>query len=113
MNDVVGVIGAGRMGLPIIGHLARKGFRTLAADVDPRKKTQVESRQAVWSSIEDLARERFTFENDPPDRNYFNLGAGIVLVLPHGISPFVNYRSLVGYKDQSSHTVTAGLRVEF
>lgn len=73
---------------------------------DPQRKIK-------FRFAEDLARERFTFENDPPDRNYFNLGAGIVLVLPHGISPFVNYRSLVGYKDQSSHTVTAGLRVEF
>ena len=30
----VGVIGAGRMGLPIIGHLARKGFQTLVHDID-------------------------------------------------------------------------------
>jgi outer membrane autotransporter protein len=70
-------------------------------------------RRITFRFIDDLNRTAFRFENDPPDRNYFNLGAGIVLVLPHGISPFVNYRSLVGYKDQSSHTVTAGLRVEF
>lgn len=49
MNDTVGVIGAGRMGLPIIGHLARKGFRTLATDVDPKKKSEVEARGATWS----------------------------------------------------------------
>jgi outer membrane lipase/esterase len=56
---------------------------------------------------------KFSFKNDPPDRNYFNLGAGIVAVLPHGISPFLNYRALVGYNNQSSHIATAGLRVEF
>ena len=56
---------------------------------------------------------KFSFQNDPPDRNYFNLGVGIAAVLPHGFSPFVNYRALVGYKDQSSHAVTAGLRVKF
>jgi hypothetical protein len=56
---------------------------------------------------------KFRFQNDPPDRNYFNLGAGIVAVLPHGFSPFLNYRALVGYKDQSSHIGTAGVRIEF
>ena len=45
------------MGLPIIGHLVRKGFRTLAADADPKKKSEVESRKAAWSTVEDLARE--------------------------------------------------------
>ncbi|HTF13349.1 MAG TPA: NAD(P)-binding domain-containing protein, partial [Burkholderiales bacterium] len=29
----VGVIGAGRMGTPIIGHLVRKGFATQVCDV--------------------------------------------------------------------------------
>lgn len=53
----VGVIGAGRMGLPIIGHLVEKGFRTLAADTDLRRKPEVEARRAVWMSTEELARE--------------------------------------------------------
>jgi 3-hydroxyisobutyrate dehydrogenase len=57
MSDTVGVIGAGRMGLPIIGHLVDKGFRTFAADIDLRRKPEVEARRAVWASTEDLARE--------------------------------------------------------
>jgi 3-hydroxyisobutyrate dehydrogenase len=48
MSDTVGVVGAGRMGLPIIGHLVRAGFRTLASDIDPRKQAEVEKRGAVW-----------------------------------------------------------------
>ena len=55
-NDVVGVVGAGRMGLPIIGHLVDKGFRTFAADIDLRRKPEVEARKAVWASTADLAR---------------------------------------------------------
>ena len=31
-QPAVGVIGAGRMGTPIIGHLVKKGFTTLASD---------------------------------------------------------------------------------
>lgn len=47
-NDSVGVVGAGRMGLPIIGHLARKGFRTFATDVNSLKKASVEKQGASW-----------------------------------------------------------------
>ena len=50
MSTTVGVIGAGRMGLPIIGHLARKGFRTSVYDVDASKHASVEKRGAQWSA---------------------------------------------------------------
>lgn len=46
----VGVVGAGRMGLPIIGHLAHKGFRTLVHDVDAGKRKAVEERGAHWAA---------------------------------------------------------------
>jgi len=46
------------MGLPIIGHLARKGFRTFATDLDPKKKPEVEQRGAAWSTgARDLAAQ--------------------------------------------------------
>jgi 3-hydroxyisobutyrate dehydrogenase-like beta-hydroxyacid dehydrogenase len=53
MSDTVGIVGAGRMGLPIIGHLVRVGFRTLASDIDQKKKAEVEKRGATWQA--DLA----------------------------------------------------------
>ena len=46
----VGVVGAGRMGLSIIGHLARKGFQTLVHDIDGGKKKAVEERGAKWAA---------------------------------------------------------------
>ena len=49
MNPAVGVVGAGRMGLPLIGHLARKGFGTFATDLDVSKKARVEERGAAWT----------------------------------------------------------------
>src|SRR3954464_14868955 len=48
MKESIGVVGAGRMGLPIIGHLVRAGFRTLASDSDAKKKAEVERRGATW-----------------------------------------------------------------
>jgi 3-hydroxyisobutyrate dehydrogenase-like beta-hydroxyacid dehydrogenase len=44
----VGVIGAGRMGQPIIGHLARKGFDVAVHDIDPARRAAVEQRGGRW-----------------------------------------------------------------
>jgi 3-hydroxyisobutyrate dehydrogenase-like beta-hydroxyacid dehydrogenase len=44
----VGVIGAGRMGQPIIGHLVRKGFAVSVHDIDSGKRKSVEERGARW-----------------------------------------------------------------
>ncbi len=53
----VGVIGAGRMGQPIIGHLAHKGFTVLVHDLDASKKALIEARSASWSeTVAELAK---------------------------------------------------------
>jgi 3-hydroxyisobutyrate dehydrogenase-like beta-hydroxyacid dehydrogenase len=46
----VGVIGAGRMGQPIVGHLARKGFAVHVHDIDAGKRAAVEARGGEWSA---------------------------------------------------------------
>ena len=50
MSETVGVIGAGRMGVPIIGHLAKKGFQVFATDINAAKRPEVESRGARWAA---------------------------------------------------------------
>ena len=45
----VGVIGAGRMGQPIIGHMARKGLLVTAYDTDPGKRVAVTALGAGWA----------------------------------------------------------------
>ena len=44
----VGVVGAGRMGLPIIGHLVRAGFPVIVYDVDPAKRETVADKGAAF-----------------------------------------------------------------
>lgn len=44
----VGVLGAGRMGQPIIGHMVRKGFTVIANDIDRAKREAVVTRGAAW-----------------------------------------------------------------
>jgi len=53
----VGVIGAGRMGQPIIGHMVRRGFTVVATDIDAGKREAVVTRGAGWlDSASALAR---------------------------------------------------------
>ncbi len=45
----VGVLGAGRMGLPVIGHLIRAGFPVVAHDTDPGKRPAVAGKGAEFA----------------------------------------------------------------
>ncbi len=64
--------------------------------------------------VEDLKSSptRFTFQNDVPVRNYFNLGTGLIAVLPGGFQPFINFRAMVGNNQFHNYAGTFGLRVE-
>jgi 3-hydroxyisobutyrate dehydrogenase len=46
----VGVLGAGRMGLPIIGHLVSAGFPVVVYDVDPAKRETVTGKGAAFAT---------------------------------------------------------------
>ena len=54
--STVGVIGAGRIGQPIIGHLIRRGFTVQAYDIDHTKRAAVEERGGRWATLEQLTR---------------------------------------------------------
>jgi 3-hydroxyisobutyrate dehydrogenase len=53
----VGLIGAGRMGMPIVGHLGRAGFRVLVSERDPARQADIESRGASNAALGVLAAE--------------------------------------------------------
>lgn len=72
-----------------------------------------DQRSVGFRLVQEVAQQRFLFQTDKPDRDYFNLAVGVAMVLPNGFQPFLNFRELVAYRDRSSHTVTLGLRVPF
>ena len=54
----VGVIGAGRMGQPLIGHMVRRGFTVAAYDIDASKHEAVAKLGGRWSeSTSTLAQQ--------------------------------------------------------
>ena len=52
----IGFIGAGRMGLPMIGHVAKKGYDVSVYDVDAKKRPVVEGKGGKWVDLPTLAR---------------------------------------------------------
>jgi 3-hydroxyisobutyrate dehydrogenase len=56
-QSVVGLIGAGRMGLPIIGHLVGAGHSVLVNDIDPGKRAAAEAKGAQWVESSQVAGE--------------------------------------------------------
>jgi len=50
------VIGTGRIGQPIVGHLVRRGFAVVAHDADIDKRPAVEARGATWADLTVLVR---------------------------------------------------------
>jgi len=49
---------------------------------------------------------------DEPDQSYYQLTVGTVLLRPGGTQWFVNYGTLLGLDDVTSHRFTFGLRLE-
>ncbi len=54
---------------------------------------------------------RFTFQNDVPVRNYFNLGTGLLAILPNGWQTFVSFRAMVGNNQFNNYVGAFGLRI--
>lgn len=63
--------------------------------------------------VNDAAGTPFGVRGDSPDRNYFNAGASLLLILPNGIMPYVDVETLLGYDDFRRHRLTLGLRLEW
>lgn len=63
--------------------------------------------------VNDAGGTSFGVRGDSPDRNYFNLGASLLFVLPNGVMPFVDVEALLGYEDLERYRLTGGLRLEW
>jgi outer membrane autotransporter protein len=61
----------------------------------------------------DLDGNVFRTRGDSPDRDYVNIGGGVVAVLPGGWMPYVDYQALLFYDDWTRHQLTGGIRKEF
>lgn len=82
------------------------------ASVDWIHEFRDDQRNVQVSFVDDLRSKRFTYQTEKPDRDFFEINAGVVVVLPYGIQAFGNYNTLVGHRYFDTHTGTLGLRVD-
>lgn len=71
-------------------------------------------RQINVQFTEDLRANptRFTFQNESPARDYANIATGLVMVLPNGWQPFVNFRAMVGNEQFTNYAGMLGIRID-
>ncbi|MDH3230548.1 MAG: autotransporter outer membrane beta-barrel domain-containing protein, partial [Alphaproteobacteria bacterium] len=55
----------------------------------------------------------FGFETEEPDRDFFEVGAGVSVAFDNGLQPFLSVRTLLGHDYFNSTTVSLGLRQTF
>jgi len=104
----------------LVGIQAQMAFNTRFAVLVPQANASYihefanAQRLIGVSFVEDLraAPTRFVFQNDAPDRDYFNVGTGLIAVMPNGWQSFVNFRAMLGHAQFDNYAGTFGLRVD-
>ncbi|WP_440996002.1 autotransporter outer membrane beta-barrel domain-containing protein [Arhodomonas sp. SL1] len=72
-----------------------------------------DSRGMAARFVNDPSSTTFRIRSDEPDRDYFNVGAGVSAQFARGRSAFVFIDWLAGHERESKYSVNAGLRMEF
>jgi uncharacterized protein with beta-barrel porin domain len=63
--------------------------------------------------VSDPANTPFLLVTDDPDRNYFNLGAGLSAVFQRGVSAFVYYETVLALENVTANKIAVGVRLAF
>ena len=65
--------------------------------------------------INDPAKKKTVYRSnsDIPDRNFFNISAGLSADLKYGFQTFFNYETILGLSNIETHKFSAGVRMEF
>lgn len=83
------------------------------ASVDWNHEFENDQRRVEVSFVEDTRAKRFKYETEKPDRDWCEINAGVVMVLPHEFKIFGNYRTLVGHSFIDNYAGTIGVRYSF
>ena len=63
--------------------------------------------------VEAPAAPSFTFQREPPARDWASIGVGVSAVLPNGLQPFVQFATIQGNENFVTYGGTAGVRLGF
>jgi len=71
-----------------------------------------DQRELQASFVDDTRSKRFSYFTDQPDRTFFEVGAGVVWIVPNGVQAFLNYNQTLANDLMERWSVSGGLRVE-
>lgn len=72
-----------------------------------------DQREIGFSFVGDTRGRQFKFNNEKPDRDFFEVTAGSNFVLAHGVQAYLNYRAIAGHGYFNGHGANLGVRMEF
>lgn len=82
------------------------------ARVEWEHEFEQDTQSVLTRFVLDAGGNRFDVKGDSPDRDFLNASAGLLLLLPNGWMPFLDYEGLFGHSYYDRHRVTIGLRKE-
>lgn len=91
------------------------GFGVLVPQMSANWVHEFENDQRTenFSFVDDTESVQYQYEDESPDRNFFELALGVSAVLPHGWQTFAQYRTLLGHDYFDSHVGAIGMRFDF
>ena len=63
--------------------------------------------------VDALSDTSFSIPTDDPDRDYFNVGAGLTAFVQDDLQLYLQYQAQLGYADLDLYNVQAGMKVDF
>ena len=91
----------------------RFGVLVPQASFDWKHQFDLDQKKFDVSFIDDTRSKKFSYQNEEPDRDYSEINAGLVFVMPNGLQTFGNYRTIISNSLYDSDAFTLGLRYEF
>ena len=102
--------------LGLMGSIAfgtRFGVLVPQASFDWKHQFDLDQQKLDVSFIDDLRSKKFSYQSEEPDRDYYEINAGLVFVMPNGLQAFGNYRTITSNSLYDSDAYTLGLRYSF
>jgi uncharacterized protein YhjY with autotransporter beta-barrel domain len=102
--------------LGLLGSIAISttyGVLVPQASFDWKHEFDLDQQDLDVSFVDDTRSEKFEYENEKPDRDYFEINAGLVFTMPRGFQIFGNYRTITNHSIFDARAGTVGVRYDF
>jgi outer membrane lipase/esterase len=97
-----------------VSYAISTGFGVLLPQVraEWQHEFQDDSRTITARFVHDPERAPINFRTDDPDRDFFNVGAGLSATFRGGVAAFVYYETVLELEDVTAHSFVLGVRKE-